>query len=357
MHARSQRSGSGKTTAVLAVAVLALVGVVAYLIWRQNQPTTTPTNPNPGPQTSSPAKIELPKTFAAAVPNQDKDHAARLDKELAKLNDLLRDRAEKTQGRPEPAPPVPPDAEQKLKEYQKWLEGDRKAPAPPLPLPPASPSAAPPANGTQPSSPQPSPASADPASDDQWRAVAKQLLMVAGAAICLYQPELCPLVTIIAQILEIGDGETIYQTVRVLEGLQNAANGKPFTPDEKEALKKFLTGPLIKLPEGKADSWIGLVEAVNRLRDPSEKAAAREALRMLDPSQKDPFLSALRTALDKDKLTSDDLAPVLAKLPAAGGGKFLITPERLTMLQDLLTRFGHKAVWEEIKGKLTTGDK
>lgn len=356
MHARSQRAGSGKTTTVLAVAVLALVGVVAYLIWLQSQTTKTPTNPNPGPQASAPAKIELPKTFAAAVPKPDKDHAERLDKELAKLNDLLKDRSEKTQGRPEPAPPVPPDAEQKFKDYQKWLEGDRKAPAPPLPLPPVPP-ATPPASGTQSSGTQPTTASADPASDDQWRAVAKQLLMVAGAAICLYQPELCPLVTIIAQLLEIGDGETIYQTVRVLEGLQNAADGKPFTPEQKEALKKLLTGKLINLPEGKADGWIGLVEAVNGLREPTQKAAVRESLRMLDPSQKDPFLTALRTALDKDRITSDDLAPVLAKLPAAGGGKFLITPERLAMLQELLTRFGHKAVWDEIKGKLTTGDK
>ena len=95
MHTRSQRAGSANTTTVLAVAVLALVGVVVYLVWRQGQPTPTPANPTPGTnQSSAPAKIELPKTFATAVPKADKDHAERLDKELEKLNDLLKDRAE-----------------------------------------------------------------------------------------------------------------------------------------------------------------------------------------------------------------------------------------------------------------------
>ena len=337
---------------ILAATVLALVGLVAFLVWRQGQTNPTPTPFTNGAQARAPEKIELPKSFVSAVSAKDKDHAERLDKELAKLNDALKERAGKTQGHSESSPPVPPDAEKKLNDYQKWLEGDRKAPMPPLPLPPATPPAR--LAATEPGGPAPA---SDPASDSQWRAVAKQLLMVVGAAICLAEPELCPLVAILAQVLEIGDGETIYQNVRVLEGLQNAVNGKPFSPDEKDALKKFLTGPVVKLPDGKADNWIGLIETVNRLRDSSEKEAARQSLRMLDPSQKDPFLSALRSALDKDKLTSEDMNLVLAKLQAAGDGKYLITPERQAMLRDLLTRFGQQAVWNEIKGKLTTGDK
>ena len=318
MQTRAQRTGSSQTNVILAVAVLALVGVVAILVWRQSQNNSAPlpSTAGAGIQTRAPEKIELTKTFAAAVSKQDKDHAERLDKELAKLNDVLKERAVKTQGRPETAPPVPPDAEQKLKDYQKWLEGDRKTPVPPLPLPPSAPPAAPPAgSGTQSSAP-----TADPASDDQWKQVAKQLLMVVGAAICLAEPELCPLVAIVAQVLEIGDGETIYQTVQMLEGLQSAVNGNPFTSDQKDALKRFLTGPVVKLPDGKADTWISLIETVNRLREPTEKDVIGQSLRLLDPKQNDPFIAALRSALDKDKITAEDMTAVLAKLQAAGDG-------------------------------------
>lgn len=162
-------------------------------------------------------------------------------------------------------------------------------------------------------------------------------LVLAGAALCVYQPELCPIVMAIAELLKIGGD--VKNATKQLEALHTLATGGPVDESQK-AILTDLVSSTIKKGTVSAPQWVKLAEEIAKKANSDKESSQNikaDALSTLDP-----VVRSAMEAIAKEGATADSIGEAIAKAgnKNAEGKPYFASSRQKQIVLEVLRDFG-----------------